>query len=34
MNYLIPVPALILIAAIFVPLYVWFMFARTPKGRR
>ncbi len=28
------VPALILIAAVFVPLYCWVKFARTPKGRR
>ncbi len=33
-NQGLTVPALILIAAVFVPLYVWFMFARTPKGRR
>ncbi len=33
-NQGLTVPALIALAAIFVPLYVYWMFARTPKGRR
>ncbi len=39
MNHLIDsqgltVTALITLAAIFVPVYIYWMFARTPKGRR